>query len=149
MRLKQNNAVVGSLFLVKMLVLVISLIYKHFEIRIYIMTENAYKYYIDFLSIILIIRYFQCVAKSFESKAVLQTYLFRLLVCLRLFIRHPDIQLGPEQERLLILLKTDRNGGGDSSRHCSCQKQIFAMQIRRQFIRRSSIYVGKATWLVI
>lgn len=149
MRLKQNNAVVGSLFLVKMLVLVISLIYKHFEIRIYVMTENAYKYYIDFLSIILIIRYFQCVAKSFESKAVLQTYLFRLLVCLRLFIRHPDIQLGPEQERLLILLKTDRNGGGDSSRHCSCQNQIFAMQIRRQFIRRSSIYVGKATWLVI
>lgn len=49
-RLKQNNAVVGSFFLVEMLFLVISLIYKHFEIRIYIMAKNACKYHIDFLS---------------------------------------------------------------------------------------------------
>lgn len=49
-RLQKNQHYGRKPFLMKMLFVVICLVYKHFKIRIYIVTENAYKYYINFLS---------------------------------------------------------------------------------------------------
>lgn len=114
--------------LAKMLFPMINLVYRYLVIRIYIMTDNVYKYYINFLFHYQVLLVCCCI---FWEQSSTYAYLFRFLGHSGLFIRHRDIHVCPEQERWLILLKTDRSRQmgrkfRETSRHYLWRKQLFA-----------------------